>query len=92
LVSSQKGKLTNNPSHQEDKEDVILVLGGDHFNYIKSQTFPGSEKLYADSGSLVNLVGAAVASKYCVTARSYLSIEVGHDTVPSLKSFLESMK
>jgi hypothetical protein len=83
LATSRKRKSTENPSHEEDKKDVILVLVGNHFNFIKSRTFLGSEKLYADAGSLVNLVDTAVASEDLVTARSYLTIEAGHGTVSS---------
>ncbi|KAL3922575.1 MAG: hypothetical protein SGILL_002132, partial [Bacillariaceae sp.] len=88
LAPSRKRKADKNavntpqtPSHQQ--QDAILVLVGDHFNYIKSRKFMGREKLYADAGNLVNLVDAAVANGDLTTARSWLSIEAGHGTVSS---------
>jgi hypothetical protein len=62
--------------------DGIIVLVGNHFNYVLARTLRGGEDDYGQK-SLVAIVDAAVAAGDLETARSYLSIEGGHGTVSS---------
>jgi hypothetical protein len=70
------------PLDSHHVKDGILVLAGDHFNYVLSRKFSGQEQDYSSRAtSLVDLVDAAVADGDLATARSYLSIEAGHGQV-----------
>mmetsp|Transcript_593 Transcript_593/g.1425 ORF Transcript_593/g.1425 Transcript_593/m.1425 type:complete len:374 (-) Transcript_593:11-1132(-) len=62
------------------KQDGVLVLVGDHFNYAMSRKFSGKERSF-EATSLVDLVDEAVANGDLATARSYLSIEGGHGLI-----------
>ncbi|KAG7337316.1 hypothetical protein IV203_030139 [Nitzschia inconspicua] len=92
LASSRKRKSTDGTDSTDahsrpcdQPKDGILVLVGDHFNYITSRAFSGKETAYPPStvSSLVQLVDEAVAQGDLDTARSYLSVEAGHGTVSS---------
>jgi len=60
--------------------DGVIVIMGDHFNYVLSRILTGKEKQYPQK-TLVGLVDAAVEAGDLVTARSFLSIEGGHGRV-----------
>ena len=62
--------------------DGILVVVGDHFNYIFSRKMKGNEKTHG-KGSLVDLVDAAIESGDRTSAEAYLSIDAGHGTITS---------
>ena len=61
--------------------DGILVVVGDHFNYVLARDLTGNETRYPEQKSLVELVDAAIEAGDLTTARSYLSIEAGHGRV-----------
>lgn len=64
-----------------DKErDGVIVIVGDHFNYMYGRTLMGNETTYAQS-SLVDLVDAAIDAGDRSTAESYLSIDAGHGRI-----------
>ena len=62
--------------------DGIIVVVGDHFNYVLERQLPEDVNDY-DQKSLVDVVDAAVAAGDLDTARSYLSIQGGHGTISS---------
>eukprot|EP00934_Nitzschia_sp_Nitz4_P004576 Nitzschia sp. Nitz4//scaffold3_size479765//31760//32920//NITZ4_000012-RA/size479765-processed-gene-0.41-mRNA-1//1//CDS//3329550494//4566//frame0 len=62
--------------------DGVVVVVGDHFNYVFARELTGGESDFGQS-SLVDLVDAAVAAGDLASARGYLSIEAGHGTVSS---------
>jgi hypothetical protein len=66
-------------SHHD--RDGILVVVGDHFNYVLGRDFQGNEKSYPQTSTLVDLVDAAVDAGDIATARSMLSIEAGHGRI-----------
>ena len=61
--------------------DGVLVLVGDHFNYVLGRIPTDSETNYTDQTTLVDVVDAAVKAGDLTTARSYLTIEAGHGRV-----------
>lgn len=63
-------------------QDGIILIVGNHFNYIFSRTLQGGGGTY-DKGNLVDLVDAAVESGDRKTAEAYLSIDAGHGTIKS---------
>jgi hypothetical protein len=63
-----------------NERDGVLVIVGDHFNYVLAREFQGDENKYPQK-TLVGLVDAAVEAGDLTTARSYLSIEGGHGRV-----------
>ena len=65
---------------QSKVEDGIIVVVGNHFNYIFARKLSGKENTY-DKGNLVDLVDAAIKAGDRVTAESYLSIDAGHGTI-----------
>ena len=90
ISPSQKRKSSSMNKIEDKEEDEkchvqedngIFVLVGDHFNYVTSRKFSGSERSYNNKTSLVDLVDEAVANGDLITARSYLSIEGGHGRV-----------
>lgn len=87
IAPSRKRKQDDDNATTQDSvhqhvRDGILVLVGNHFNYMLSRKFSGQEKDYSMKASnLVDLVDAAVSDGDLMTARSYLSIEAGHGLV-----------
>ena len=64
------------------RDDGIIVIVGDHFNYIFSRKVQGDEETYGKS-TLVDLIDAAVQSGDRKSAEAYLSIDAGHGTISS---------
>jgi len=60
--------------------DGVIVIVGDHFNYMYDRVLRGNETTYAQS-SLVDLVDAAIDAGDRSTAESYLSIDAGHGRI-----------
>lgn len=63
--------------------DGILVVVGDHFNYIHDRMISGFEEQPLRAASLVELVDAAIASGDRQTAEAYLTLDAGHGIVSS---------
>mmetsp|Transcript_17436 Transcript_17436/g.37667 ORF Transcript_17436/g.37667 Transcript_17436/m.37667 type:complete len:434 (-) Transcript_17436:2550-3851(-) len=68
---------------QDDDTDGILVVVGDHFNYILGRQLSGHEKAYPDATNLVELVDSAIENGDRESAISYLSLDGGHGTISS---------
>mmetsp|Transcript_26004 Transcript_26004/g.42247 ORF Transcript_26004/g.42247 Transcript_26004/m.42247 type:complete len:154 (+) Transcript_26004:2-463(+) len=66
-----------------DGNDGILVVVGDHFNYILERQWTGVEKAYPDANNLVDLVDSSIGNGDRETAISYLSLDGGHGTISS---------
>lgn len=65
----------------DNKErDGVIVVVGDHFNYMYGRMLMGNELTYGQS-SLVDLVDAAIDAGDRATAESYLSIDAGHGRI-----------
>lgn len=65
-----------------DMDDGIIVVVGDHFNYIFARKLKGNENNY-EKGNLVDLVDAALKVDDRDSAELYVSIDAGHGTVSS---------
>jgi len=65
---------------KSDSRDGILVVVGDHFNYILGREMTGSEKDYGKS-STVDIIDAAIKAGDKRTAQSFLSIDAGHGLI-----------
>mmetsp|Transcript_8378 Transcript_8378/g.10600 ORF Transcript_8378/g.10600 Transcript_8378/m.10600 type:complete len:442 (-) Transcript_8378:146-1471(-) len=70
-----------NDSVGDDRDGILLVVG-DHFNYIFARTMNGEEKDFGKS-SLVELVDTALNAGDRKSAESYVSIDAGHGTISS---------
>lgn len=70
-------------SGQDDGNDGILVVVGDHFNYILGRQWSGLEKAYPNANNLVDLVDSSIDNGDRETAISYLSLDGGHGTISS---------
>ncbi|KAL7543763.1 hypothetical protein ACHAXR_013061 [Thalassiosira sp. AJA248-18] len=68
---------------KESTQDGILVVVGDHFNYILERQLSGLEKAYAKANNLVDLVDSAIDNGDRETAISYLSLDGGHGKISS---------
>jgi len=66
-----------------DGNDGILVVVGDHFNYILGRHWTGVELAYPDANNLVELVDSSIGNGDRETAISYLSLDGGHGTISS---------
>lgn len=65
---------------ETDKRDGILVVVGDHFNYIFGREEIGLEKSYGKSAT-VDIVDAALEEGDRATATNLLSIDAGHGSI-----------
>jgi hypothetical protein len=65
----------------DHERDGIIVIVGDHFNYILARELTGKEKEYRGKSTLVDIVDAAVEGGDLSTAHAYLSIEAGHGVI-----------
>ncbi|KAL9187852.1 hypothetical protein ACHAXT_006230 [Thalassiosira profunda] len=65
------------------QDDGILVVVGDHFNYILGRQWSGKETKYPEANSAVELIDSAIENGDRETAISYLSLDGGHGTVSS---------
>mmetsp|Transcript_28857 Transcript_28857/g.59231 ORF Transcript_28857/g.59231 Transcript_28857/m.59231 type:complete len:441 (+) Transcript_28857:94-1416(+) len=63
--------------------DGILVVVGDHFNYILSRQLTGRETSYPQVNNLVEMVDNAIENGDRHTAVSYLTLDGGHGTISS---------
>ena len=76
-------KKKNADDVAESHVDGILVVVGDHFNYIIARDVPSHVKEYGNANNLVELVDSAIADGDREAAISYLSLDGGHGTVSS---------
>jgi len=67
--------------NENDDRDGIIVVVGDHFNYILGRDMSGKEKKTFDKSSTVDLVDAAIDAGDRTTAETYLSIDAGHGLI-----------
>jgi len=67
----------------DDGNDGILVVVGDHFNYILGRRWNGNEKTYPNANSLVELVDTCIDLGDRETAISHLTLDGGHGTISS---------
>jgi hypothetical protein len=74
VLALRKVKTKNDDRHG------IIVIVGDHFNYILGRHLTGNETEYNQS-STVNLVDEAIKNGDRQTAEAYLSIDGGHGIV-----------
>ncbi|KAL7470203.1 hypothetical protein ACHAXS_010436 [Conticribra weissflogii] len=63
--------------------DGILVVVGDHFNYILARQFTGHEASYPQANNLVEVVDYAIENGDRQTAISFLTLDGGHGTISS---------
>lgn len=80
IAPNGKRKSGDEEEDQAPQQDGLLVLVGDHFNYVMSRKLSGKDSSY-EQASLVDLVDAAVEKGDLETARAYLGIEGGHGLV-----------
>ncbi len=82
LVLALRKRINKQNVDAPSDVDGIIVIVGDHFNYIFSRVLDGEEKTY-NEGNLVGLVDSALASGDRKTAEAYLSIDAGHGKISS---------
>lgn len=68
---------------QRGGRDGLLVVVGDHFNYLLGRQWTGRERAYPQAENLVELVDAALAAGDRATAASHLTLQGGHGTLSS---------
>ena len=76
-------KQKNMDDSAESHVDGILVVVGDHFNYMIARQVPAHVKDYDNANNLVELVDSAIVEGDRDTAIAYLSLDGGHGTVSS---------
>jgi hypothetical protein len=77
--SSADGIVLALRRRQQDGDGIVVVVG-DHFNYLFDRTLTGKEDTYG-KGSLVDLVDFSIAYGDRETAEAFLGIDAGHGRV-----------
>ena len=89
LSSSSSSSSSSKQKNDQPLRDGILVVVGDHFNYIfaRDPIITSSDMQtkaeYNDKSNLVEVVDAAAQANDRDTMLSYLSIDAGHGTISS---------
>lgn len=69
--------------NSSDKRDGIIVVVGDHFNYMIGRDSSDVTRRYPNASNLVELVDASIVNEDRSTAISLLSLKGGHGTISS---------